>query len=72
MKYIFSIAIALLSCPVFAGSFVAKCQDFTGQNIDHVSGRSEPFRLNDGTIYEFSFSAEPATLLLRAKCEFSK
>lgn len=58
MKYIFNIFIALLSWPVFADSFVAKCQDFTGEHIDHVSGRTEPFRLNDGTVYEFSFSSE--------------
>jgi len=57
MKYILAITIALLSVQVFAGSFVAKCQDFIGENIYHASGRSEPFRLNDGTTYEFSYSS---------------
>ncbi|WP_045860073.1 hypothetical protein [Teredinibacter purpureus] len=56
MKYIFIIVVASLVTPTFAGSFSAKCQNFTGEHINYVSGKAEPITLNDGTIYEFSYS----------------
>lgn len=57
MKYILPSLLALLSAQTFAGSFVARCQDFRGTHIDFDSRRSEEFRLNDGTIYEFFYSS---------------
>ena len=56
MKYFFSMVVALLATHTFAGSFSARCQNFTGEHINYVSGKAEPFTLNDGTIYKFSYT----------------
>ena len=57
MKYIIITLGVFFSESVFANSFVAKCQNFIGKHVEHVSGYSESFSLNDGTIYEFLYSS---------------
>ena len=59
MKYIFILPIVVISQSAWADSYIAKCTGFSGQKIDHVSGRAEEFKLDDGTVYEFRFSDNP-------------
>lgn len=42
---------------VMANDFSATCQNFEGVEYDSESGELKPYLLNDGTIFEFSYTS---------------
>ena len=57
MRYTFTLLMALLSSASLAESFKARCSDFRGETLSHINQAAEPFLLNDGTTYEFIYTA---------------